>query len=62
MSHPQTTWSSCLGIKSTEKPGNKEGWGLCLSKVLIGENTQDVAKGTGWGMWLRWDGRVTEGS
>jgi hypothetical protein len=37
MSHPQTTWSSCLDIKSTKakRPGGLGCW--CLSKMLIGK-------------------------
>lgn len=47
-------------VSGYKKYGNRETRraGGCLSKVLIGENTQNVAKETGW---RRWDGRVTEG-
>lgn len=51
-------------VSGYKKYGNRETRraGGCLSKVLIGENTQNVAKETGWRRWaLRWDGRVTEG-
>lgn len=37
MSHPQTTWSSCLDIKSMETGRQGGPWGWHPSKVLAGE-------------------------